>query len=81
MKIRQTYMSPSDKIISIDHNSIDLVADDGRDLFTIKQLECGAIEISAGGPVRHFGRVLEAKVMVEPRASNILKVSRKPFNY
>jgi hypothetical protein len=78
MNIRQTYLSPSDKIIKIDHNSIDLVADDGRDLFTIKQLECGAIEISTGVTVKHFGRFLEARVIVEPRASNILKVSRKP---
>lgn len=60
--------------------AIDIIGDDGRPLFTIKQLECGGIEVSSTGfTVKHNDEILDSGLSVMPRASNVMVVSRVKY--
>lgn len=76
MKIRQTYLSKPDAIVNIDHESLDIVASDGRDLFTIKLNENGGIEITASSIVRHSGEIFDTALSVRPKFSNTVLIER-----
>ena len=61
--------------------AIDIMADDGRPLFTIKQLECGGIEVATPGSVaRHAGVMLDSGLSVIPRASNVVVIKRIKYD-
>lgn len=78
MKIRQTYLDESG-VIDIDHEAIDILADDGRVLFTVDLDESGFIEIHTGSTVKHNDKLLDKTIKVYPRSSNVIRVERNEF--
>ena len=64
MKIKQTYMATSDDIIEIGYGSIEIIADDGRALYTLTLNDEGDLEVSTGGTVKHSGCILDTAICV-----------------
>lgn len=60
--------------------SVDIEANDGRVLYTLKLNDDGSLEIAAESKVIHQeGVVLDTGLLVKPRCSNILIVSREEY--
>lgn len=79
MKIKQTYLNEGNKVINIDHDAIDILADDGRELFSIHQKPDGSIEVSASSTIKHGGAILENLISIEPRCSNVVTIRRREY--
>jgi hypothetical protein len=58
--------------------SLDIIADDGRTLFSIR-LKDGALEINSGGVCQHDGIVLSEALLIAPRYANNVTISRSPY--
>lgn len=63
----------------INVREIDIIADDGRVLFTVYENADGGLEISSGGCVKHNDVMLDSGIDISPKASNIITVSRKVY--
>jgi hypothetical protein len=59
--------------------TLDIIADDGRTLFSLR-LKDGALEVSAGGVCKHDGQLLNEALTIAPRYSNLVTISRVPYN-
>lgn len=64
--------------INIDSDSLDIIADNGKTLFTIKQQRDG-ITISGGSFCKHNGKLLDTYLNIRPIASNVVFVSRDEY--
>lgn len=63
----------------INVREIDIIADDGRVLFTVFENSDGGLEISSGGCVKHLNIMLDSSMEISPKAANIITVSRKVY--
>lgn len=77
MKIRP--ISNTETHNEIDVREIDIIADDGRVLFTIFGYSDGGLEISSGGCVKQKNIILDSTIEISPKAADIITVSRKPY--
>jgi hypothetical protein len=75
MILKETY--GDEKEINIETGSIDIIAEDGRDLFSIKLNDDGAIEISTSAVCKFNGVMLDTAVSIIPKHSNLIIVERK----
>ena len=78
MKIRDSHAAVNGefKTQTMPSGSLDIVADDGRTLFTVR-LKDGHLEVSSGGVCKHDGKVLDEGLLVAPRYRNQVFVSRE----
>jgi len=81
MKIRDSHAAVNGEFETqqMPSGSLDIIADDGRTLFTLR-LKDGALEISSGGICKHEEQVLNEGLMITPRYSNLVTISRLPYN-
>ena len=77
MKIKP--ISSTELHTEIEVREIDIIADDGRVLFTVYENPDGGLEISSGGFVKHNDVILDNGLEITPRSSNIFTVSRKVY--
>lgn len=78
MIIRDIYATiENDKTINeYKSNGFEIVADDGKTLYSIRLTEGGRLEISGGSFCKHENVLLDERLIVQPRASNFIHVSR-----
>ncbi len=69
-----------EEIVVIPHNSIDILSDDGRPLFTIQLKEGGKLQIDSGMTCKHEDVVLDTGISITPVACNVIEVARKVYN-
>lgn len=79
MKIRDSFAALNNECSGIEMPSggLEVVADDGRALFSIRLADDGTLEISGGSFCKHGGRLLEETIAVMPRASNLVYVRKE----
>ena len=63
----------------INVREIDIIADDGRVLFTIFGYSDGGLVISSGGCVKQKGVILDNNLEITPNSVNMITVSRKVY--
>jgi len=74
MKIRGTY---GDSVTAeIEHESIEILAEDGRVLYTVDLKKDGSLEVHTSGTVKHNGVVLDSHIAVTAKGVNWFKLSR-----
>jgi len=80
MKIRDSHaeLNGDSKTQKMDSGSLDVVADDGRTLFSVS-LKDGQLEVRSGGFCNHAGVVLDDKLFVVPRYANQVFIARAPY--
>lgn len=59
--------------------SLDIIAEDGRSLFSIRELEGGVVEIHSGCVTKHGGVLLDDRMYVIPRSSNQVFIQRPKY--
>lgn len=80
IQIRHSEMPREHKPMQILGGEIEIVSDDGRALFAIRQLPNGSIEISTGlACVKHNDIVLDSALAVLPKGNGTIIVTRLPY--
>lgn len=61
--------------------SISILADDGRSLVHVRQLDDGSLEISTGlACVKHNGVILDSALAVMPKGNGTVVIARLPYH-
>lgn len=61
-------------------NDFDILADDGRPLFSFYLKNGGNLEVSSGGlACKHEDVMLDSSLIIAPMASNVVGISRKKY--
>lgn len=55
------------KTVAIASGTLDVVADDGRTLFSLTLQPDGGLLVTGGVPAKHGGLLLSEKITIEPR--------------
>lgn len=81
MKIRDMHSTLSgDKTeYTMPSGGLQIIADDGRTMFTVRLAKEGHIEVSGGSFCKHGGKILDDLLIVEPRACNLVYVRRMEY--
>jgi len=66
-----TYEPPS--------GEIEIMADDGRSLFSIRQEADGSIEVRTGSVCKQGGVILDTGILIRPHVSNSVQIFREPY--
>jgi len=66
---------------SIPATGFDIMADDGRALYSFRMSASGVLEVSVGGGgvAKHGGVMLDSQLIVLPRSSNVVHIGRAPW--
>jgi hypothetical protein len=67
-----------DKTVTTFPNGIEILADDGRTLFSVMLMDGGKIEVRTAGVCKQEGRLLEDRLLISPRYPNSVIISRPP---
>jgi len=80
VKIRDLHatVNGNDKEIIFDSGGIEIVADDGNTLFSLR-LEDNELLISSGNICKHNDAVLEDRFVIKPRAANCVDLVRVEY--
>ena len=80
MVVRDGYAvsSGSKEVVEMPSGTVEIVADDGRELFSISLTERG-IEVSVNGCIKHGDELLDSNFKIKPRASNLIEITREPY--
>ncbi len=78
MKIRDSHASiNNDKTeYEMPSGGLDIIADDGRTLFSIRQQADGSIEVHSGSFAKHNGKLLHDRLEIRPRSANNVIIFR-----
>jgi len=78
MKIRDSHatLAGDDTEHTMLSESLDIIAEDGKTLFTVRLQSDGSIRIRAGHFCRHGGKVLNDVILISPQACNAAIISR-----
>jgi hypothetical protein len=81
MKIKNTFpVSETDIVEAVfEDGRVDIVAEDGRDLYSLRLLEDGTLEVSVSGHVKHGDKILDTTLSIKPKASNLIEISRPVY--
>lgn len=80
IKIRDSMARINGDKSFIELNGIEIIADDGRELFSIEMDKSGWVDIHCSGFCKHNGKVYDDKVLVSPRASNWIEIKRRLYD-
>lgn len=84
MKIRETYKDPntlrSGDVIDLEHNSIEMLADDGRTMYTIDLNGSGELSVHASSVVKHNGRLLDSTLLLSAKGPNWFIIKRANYD-
>jgi hypothetical protein len=82
MKIRNSYSRTSDKEpFEVGSDSIDIIAEDGRPLFTIRLTEDGGLRIDSGMICRHKGVGYDDSLVITPVSSNVIQLNKPVYKF
>ena len=63
----------------IQFRAIDITADDGSVLFSLRDMGKGSIEIRTGMYSKHEGIMFGSRLLIKPLTSNTIEISREPY--
>lgn len=72
-------LNGDDSTVEMPSGGLEIVAEDGRTLFNIRLTPDGVIDISGGSFCKHEGHVFDDRLIIEPRASNTVKIRRPDY--
>jgi len=80
MKIKDSFSSvtKNEAVLEVS-TSIDILADDGRQLFSVTENSDGSIEIRTGINCVHNETLLDTAFVLEPKTSNSVVIRRKEY--
>lgn len=80
MKIRDAHATHFgvDKVIKMPSGGIDIVADDGRPLFSIS-IDGNELHVDGGMVCKHEEVILDNRFIIKPVAANCVKVIKVPY--
>ena len=67
------------KEITVEGGSLEILNEEGQELYTIKLREDGRLEVYAGSMVKINGQVHETALTISPHSSNIVFVGRQKY--
>lgn len=76
MKIKETY---ENKTYTLTDNTVEILADDGRALFSMVLSKDGSLEVRTPLVCIHNGVLLDTTVSIVPRHSNNVTLKRLPY--
>lgn len=80
IKARDSYATINGDNTTHDYlNGIEIIADDGRPLFSISLLEDGSIEVSTNMVVKHNGVMLEDDMHIVPKSVCRVVIKREIY--
>ena len=81
MEVRDSFatLNNDTTIMSMPSGALEIVADDGRTLFYLRVAKDGSLEVSGGDFCKHDGLVLEERISVLPRASNVVYIRKELY--
>lgn len=81
MKIRDMHstLSKDSEEYEMPSKGVDIIADDGRTLFTVCLRDGGKIEVYASGFCKHDETMFDDQIAISPRASNMVVIQRKQY--
>lgn len=78
MKVRDLFaeINGDDSVIEMPSGGLEIVGEDGRSMFSMRLTKDGVLELSGGNLCRHGGKLLDERISVEPRASNLIYIRK-----
>jgi len=78
MKIRDAHAAVSGDKTEYDmpSNGLEIIADDGRTLFSVSLAKDGALRVKAGHICQHYGKFLDDTLKIKPIATNLIELHR-----
>lgn len=76
MKIRD---DGSEEIFDIPLNGFEILADDGRSLYSLRMNSKGILEISVIGVCKHHNTLLDDNLLISPYGTNSIKIARPEY--
>ena len=73
MKIRETYGEGN---AEVKDDSMEILADDGKVLYTVDLKEDGSLEVHTASTVKHSGVILDSQLSLTAKGSNWFKLGR-----
>lgn len=58
---------------------IEILASDGRSLFSVRLLDDGSIDVSGGDVCKHKGTLLDDRLLISPKASNRVTLTKPAY--
>lgn len=62
-----------------DSGCIDIIANDGRTLYSIRLIDDLKIEVRASDVIKHLGKLYAERLTIEPVVSNSIKIGRSLY--
>lgn len=60
-------------------DTIDIISDDGRPLYSIRLLNDGSLEVGSHTTCRYKGKLLDTSIFLSPRSHNEILIFRKEY--
>jgi len=64
---------------SIPSGTVEIIADDGRTLFSVHMQKDGAMAVRAGSVCKHGDKLLDDRLDIRPIASNAIEITRPAY--
>jgi len=61
----------------IPSNGLEIIADDGRTLFSVSLANDGVLRVKAGHICQHYGKFLDDTFKIKPIATNLIELHRE----
>ena len=78
MRIRDAHAAISGDMTEygIPSNGLEIIADDGRTLFSVSLANDGVLRVTAGHHCSHAGKVFDDTFKIKPIATNLIELHR-----
>jgi len=79
MKVRDSFatLNKDETVTNMPSGGLDIIADDGRSLFSLRLAKDGTLEVYGGVYCKHAGLTLDGVISVIPRAANLIYVRKE----
>ena len=79
MRIRDAHAAISGDMTEygIPSNELEIIADDGRTLFSVSLANDGVLRVKAGHICQHYGKFLDDTFKIKPIATNLIELHRE----
>jgi len=65
--------------VEMPSGGLEIIADDGRTLFSLRLTPEGVLDLSAGSFCKHEGKIFDDRLLIAPRSSNCVTVRRPEY--
>ena len=78
MRIRDAHAAISGDMTEygIPSGGLEIIADDGRTLFSVSLAKDGSLRVTAGHICQHYGKFLDDTLKIKPISTNLIELHR-----